>query len=431
MPRYFRFYPKKRGSRRTDSGRLGDVVRVLLYGLMFLTGLGFTSYLLATLIIPEWRTNREFRETECVVLGKRLLEVEQRDGTKKFRPEFQVVYEVGGETFRERTYDITRTFSTDREGERAVLDRYEVGEKYACWFDPRDPTIVVLVRGYTWTSWLLLLVPISFVVAGGGGLSIALLNWGKSVERRASLAGQPVPIEMFGDQAPREDYPTVPQLVSVTESPGTKLAYRLPVDSRALWVLAGLCALMAAIVLIAGVATTWGVLRAIEGRADWMFLLFASSWLVIGAFGLLYIARRLLRVTSAGPTILEISHHPVTPGQVCELYLRQPGRGRWRRLALSLVCEERAISQQGTNTRTEVRRVLNAEIVSQANVQLSGRAPFEGRYQLQVPGRAMHSFKSAHNAVVWKLLLAGQGAKGFQFERAFPIVVSPASEHQP
>jgi hypothetical protein len=428
LPRSFRFYVKKRGARRTDSSQLGNVVRVLLSALLFFGGIGFAAYLLATLIVPEWRVNRTFRETTCQVLGKRLLEVEQRDGTWMFRPEFHVAYEVGDETYQARTYDIARAYSTDREREQRVLDQFDVNASYPCWYDPRDPSSAVLVRGYTWSTWLLLLVPITFMAAGGGGLSIALLNWGKSVERRASLARRTVPIEIFGEVAPHEELPTVPQRVSHTESPGTRLAYRLPMDARPLWLLAALCALLAVIVSVAGLLTALGLLRLIEGRPDWMFLVFAGSWLVIGVVGLLYAARHLVRATSAGPTILEISHHPVMPGQAYELFLRQPGRGQWRRLALSLVCEERATSQQGTNTRTEVRRVLNSEITSQSDVQLSGRKPFEGRFTLELPRHAMHSFRSPHNSVEWKLLLAGRAQRGFDFERSFPIIVCPSGE---
>ena len=93
MPRTFRFFVKKRGARRTDSSQLGNLALALFFGVMFFCGLGFSAYLLSTLVVPEWRVNHRFVEGECVVLGKRLRE--RVDGSQKtYRPELLIAYEV-------------------------------------------------------------------------------------------------------------------------------------------------------------------------------------------------------------------------------------------------------------------------------------------------------------------------------------------------
>ena len=63
------------------------------------------------------------------------------------------------------------------------------GQTYSCWYDPADPSIAVLVRGYQWWIWPALLIPASFVVIGIGGLVYTALHWGKSAERRAAARG--------------------------------------------------------------------------------------------------------------------------------------------------------------------------------------------------------------------------------------------------
>jgi hypothetical protein len=37
----------------------------------------------------------------------------------------------------------------------------------------------------------------------------------------------------------------------------------------------------------------------------------------------------------------------------------------------------------------------------------------------------MHSFKSAHNEIAWKLLVKGSPVRWPEFERSFPVIVYP------
>ena len=51
--------------------------------------------------------------------------------------------------------------------------------------------------------------------------------------------------------------------------------------------------------------------------------------------------------------------------------------------------------------------------------------PFEARCALEVPAGAMHSFRSEHNEIVWKIVVKGQLARWPDFQRSFPILVYP------
>ena len=45
--------------------------------------------------------------------------------------------------------------------------------------------------------------------------------------------------------------------------------------------------------------------------------------------------------------------------------------------------------------------------------------------QLAVPVGAMHSFKSGHNEVTWRILVKGSPARWPDFERSFPVIIYP------
>jgi hypothetical protein len=433
VPRYFRFYVKKRGSRRTDSRLLGHVAQLLFFAALFFVGLGFSGYLLATLIVPEWRANHSFLETKCVVLGKRLLERESAEplpddasNGKSWRPEFQIEYQAGRHLFQTRTYDVSRSFSMNREEAARVVDQFQVGQEYTCWYDPADPATAVLVRGYTWSGWVLLLLPLSLFVGGLGGLAITLLSWGKSAERKAVLAQRPIPLELFAGNGAMGELSTIPHHASLTDSPGTRLAYRLPLDARGVW---GLVALLVAAAIVLAAASVFAVMTLasyFEGRPDVLMSAFVGGWLVLGAVGVAYSIQRLLKALRAGATIVEVSDHPIRPGRQYELFLLYRGRARLNRLTVSLACDEQATYRQGTNTRRDVRRVVNLPLGSLESVQSTRRQPLEARFPLAVPDGTMHSFRAVHNSIEWNLRVVGELESGGRFERAFPVVIVPA-----
>ena len=51
--------------------------------------------------------------------------------------------------------------------------------------------------------------------------------------------------------------------------------------------------------------------------------------------------------------------------------------------------------------------------------------PFEANIQFRVPDQAMHSFRSLHNAVGWRLVLRGVPDRWPAFLRVFPLVIVP------
>ncbi len=435
MARAFRYYGKKRGHRRTGSPKLGSVGEAAFFAALLLLGCGGLVWLFSTLILPEWRVNHEFVETTCKVLDKRIGEMQADDGPL-YRPEFKIAYTVGGATYRDWRYDIwhydtRRGYSSGRENSQAILDRFAVydaasGNRCPCWYDPMNPSVVVLVRGYRWWVWPLFTVPASFIIIGAGGLVYTLLRWGKSAERRSAVGRRAGPRDFFrpngnGDRR----YPFVPQGGDMTNSPGTKLKFRLAMAGAAGWALFGMLAFCVVWNGAVAVLAVMAIRGHLAGK-PWLLTLFVVPFLLIGVGAIVYFLRRLLVAAGIGPTRLEISEHPLQPGGQYRLFFSQSGRLRIKALRVSLACEEAATYRQGTNARTETRQVYRQELFRREDFEISGQ-PFESDIELSLPAGAMHSFAADHNEINWTLVVEGEAAGWPNYRRAFPVIVRPAA----
>lgn len=427
MARTFRWYQKKRGNRRTGSRTLGSVGEALFFAFFLLIGGGTLTATLFTLVIPEWQVNHEFVEHTCKVVGKKLAEKEGEDGTL-YRPEFQIEYTVNGVEYRTWTYKISNSYSSGREDKQAILTKFSVGNTVACWYNPVDPRQVVLVLGYSWWIYLVLFVPVAFVVIGAGGLIYMLLHWGKSAERSAAMTQRVQDRDLFGtNDAAEHEYPNVPRQADITSSPGTKLLYRLPIDTSPGWALFG--TLLGCIIWngIVAVMVYFAVRGHLSGKADWILTFLSIPFVLGGLFLIIFFFRQLLLTAGIGPTLLEISNHPLFPGEEYQIFLSQSGRLTVNSLSLSLVCHEEATYRQGTNTRTEKRQVYSQELFRRENFEIPPGLPFETNCSFEAPTGLMHSFKSSHNSIEWTLVVEGDIANWPDIKRAFSLIIYPSN----
>lgn len=428
MPRrILRFYGKKRGARRTGSQRLGSYGEALFYSVLLLLGTVSFYLLLVQMILPEWRANRRFVPHECVVENKALGESEI-DNKPAFRPEILIRYELQGQTYRVWTYDINDHLYryTQAEAEE-ILAQFVVGEGYRCWYDPHDPTRVVLVRGYSWWVWLLLILPASFVIVGLVGLIRALLLSGTSAERRAAMKQKAAHLDLFDDAEQRGlHFPSIPKIAHLTDSPGTHLAFRLPVDASPHWNLAGvlaICLLWNGIVVTFAVANIHGHFA---GEGDWLMTLLLLPFLVAGIGIIAFAVRRILLTAAVGNTRLEISDHPLVPGQTYELFIAHSGHMRRKSLDVSLVCLEKATYRQGTDTRSESIAVYEQRLYHCDAFDDDAGTEFEETCQVYIPEGAMHSFQSGHNEIRWHLAVRSDLEQWPDYCREYPVIVHPS-----
>jgi hypothetical protein len=428
-------YGKKRGNRRTGSRTWGSAGEALFFGFFLLLGSVFLAGLFHMLVVPEWRVNHNFVETQGRVVSKPRLNPRERDRRDEaepvlYRAEVQVEYRVGSTTYRATTYDIHfgsgREYTADRDALLQAIESFRPGNAIPVWYDPADPHTVVVVRGYSWLLWFLLLLPVAFILIGGIGLILTLFQWGKSTEHRVASIQR---ASRFNPLKETEvgvvEFPFVPQDSNLTNSPGTKLKYRLPIDLSRGW---RLTAILSACLFWNGIVAVFAVMAInnhIAGRPDWLLTLFVLPFAAIGAAMIYFFIHELLAVTAIGPTQLEISDHPLLPGHSYRVYVSQGGRLLIHSLEVSLVCDEVATYRQGTDTRTEQATVYAQSLFERKDVELLPQSAYEEQTDLEIPKHCMHSFKADHNEVRWRLLVRAEVAGWHRFERSFPVVVVP------
>jgi len=432
LARTFRYFEKKRRHRRTISRPLAIVGEALFFTVFLLGGVVGLIVLYLTLVVPQWESNREFVPHSCTVLDKRIGEKESDDGPL-YRPEIQVEYSIDDEKFVVWAYDIwafdtTGGYSAGKEEKQRILDRFQKSARYPCWYDPDDRSRVILQRGYRWPLGLLFILPVAFVLIGSARLIYLVFLVGRSAERRSALVQKAVQLAPF--EPPNKalaDYPAIPGGLNLTDSPGTTLAFRLPISSTPSWIMA----VTWTVSLIWNGIVAWLSVVAIrghlQGQHDWPLTVFASVFAVAGVVLIVYAVRQSMVTTGIGPTLVEISEQPLRPGAEYKLFVSQTGRLRLRRFEVSLVCEEEATYRHGTDTRKESCRVSDQTVFEQEDFEVVRGLPFEVNCSVLLPEHVMHSFKSAHNEVNWRFIVRGQVSGWPDFERSFPVLVYPGT----
>jgi hypothetical protein len=420
-----RFYGKKRGDRRTGSRKLASVGSGSFFAVCFLVGCAGLAVILVKFIVPELRVNRDFIEQTCQVVEQGVDEIEHRDGPL-FAPRIRVQFKIEDHEYAPwAQYDVTDVHTHDRARSETLLRQFPVGQSFRCWRDPRDPERIVLSRGNNWIAWLALVsFPVPFLVLGLVGLFYFVRNWDKSAERRAAEQ-RAARRDLFDEEAQADGpFPFVPHDAGITDSPGTALAYRLPCE-RAGWQLP---ALLAGSVVWNGIVAVFLSMAAqghLSGDPDWLLTLLLVPLSLVG-LGLIGALIRIVWLgTGIGPTILEVSQHALVPGGSCVVFISQAGRLSIKSLRILLVCEEKATYREGTNTRTAVERVFEREVFRREKFAIDPEAPFETQLPLEMPAGAMHSFRSEHNQIDWKLVVVAAAARRKEFERSFALVVQP------
>ena len=150
-----------------------------LFALPFLGFFVWQSY-------KDIRCFTTYKKTTCTILNKQMLQ-SSSDGSTTYRPEFTFEFVDEFENvIQTKGYDNWDIYSSGYAGKKKVLDRYQIGRSYPCWYDPQNPRNAVLERRISW-MYLFALIPITFILVGGGLVYSALRRGGRgaSPERRA------------------------------------------------------------------------------------------------------------------------------------------------------------------------------------------------------------------------------------------------------
>lgn len=428
-------WSQSRRLRRKD-GREKSPAEFLIFFIIFLVGFFLLLIHTFSWVIPQWKTVQEYVPGECTVLETR---IQSREGTEEgketlYRPEVrisliveQVPYIIW--TYEANTLSAEAGFSFDRDSAGEILESFEIGKAYPCWYPPRNPEKAVLKRESSLWGWFFLVIPLCLIAFGIGGITQSIRFFSISEERRAAqIANKERAAGISPGSHFARFYPTVPDPKQINDSPGTFLAFRLPIlsaPSIRLFILFFFASLWNAIawsVLVGSLYHSSGAFHEIA-----FSIIFGLLFCGFGLVLIIGILHGLLTAFGIGPTILEISDHPLYPDRKYRLMLQQSGTLRFRRLEIGLVCEEIARFRQGTDTITSRKDVFSQNLFSKEDFETTREKPFQEEFFIRLPLGAMHSMRLEHNEILWKIVLHAQiiGWSDLLFE--CPIIVNPVS----
>jgi hypothetical protein len=289
-----------------------------------------------------------------------------------------------------------------------------------------DRMLLAEAASQAWWLWFVLLIPTALVVYGLAGLAVLAWENVASSERRAAVVQMASEWDLPGVPAPtRPSLPAVPPIDAVVDSPGVRLKYRLPIDaapSQLSIALAIVCVVLNTLVI----GFVYQVIEQyVDGHGNPLLLSLTVPFLFAGIWTVFALVQQLLLTAGIGPTLIEVSDHPLYPGRRYEAFVTQAGRLHVRWYQVQLICQEQATYHQGTDTRTATAVVHRETVFSDRKFDISPAAAFEAQFSFAVPSDAMHSFEAAHNAVSWALVVRGRMARWPEFERRFPLYVYP------
>ncbi|MCP4812277.1 MAG: hypothetical protein GY888_07190, partial [Planctomycetaceae bacterium] len=202
------------------------------------------------------------------------------------------------------------------------------------------------------------------LVLGTVGLVYTIIQLRISTERRLALARQASQLPLRQQATnPADIYHQVPHDTDLTNSPGIRLAYRLPANESPVWQMSA-----AVTFFLLWVTITISLSVAILSRhsidnPNWLLLFILVACAVVGCWSIFYLWRQLRRHAGIGPTSVEISDHPLHPGREYALFLSQAGHLQLESFRIALVCHESATYRQGTDTRTSIQPVYSQELL--------------------------------------------------------------------
>ena len=389
---------------------------------MLIVGILIFVLQLWTWAIPQLTLYQEFVPSRGIVLDKRV--VEQTFGTEdRYRPEVLIEHTVDGKTYRLWTFDHhtlrpKEGFIAQQELAESMLESFAVRQWTNCWYRVSDPAQAIVVWQISIWGWFLLLLSFSLIVLGLVGLPQSFRLLAVSKERRVAALTLPKPHT--------SDWATIPDIRSINESPGTHLAFRLPLGHRPIFSLIGQTIFAAAWTIIALVILIQSFFDTAGSWMDQLLnILFRGLFCGVGLVLYWAVARQLWATFRVAPTLLELSDHPIYPNRKYRVLLHQDGVLQFQHLTVDLVCEEIARFHQGTDTVTNRLDVFRQTIFSKSDFRTAPGSPLHEEFFLQLPEGAMHSFRQKNNEVAWKLEFTAQLVGWSELRRDCPVVVRP------
>ncbi|MDR2172360.1 MAG: hypothetical protein LBP59_19620 [Planctomycetaceae bacterium] len=417
----------------------------LAFAVIFIVGLVFFSIHLNSWVIPQLMLMQEFIPSKGRVLAKRVLE-KRVGGKTLYSPEVflqfkapmrsnadnnnlqeaETTYEIW--TFNEKRLRSGGDFSYSKAAAEELISGYVVGDVIDCWYRSSDPRYVVVYWRFSFSGWFFLALSFLLLLLGFVGFYFSFRLRSVSTERQVVLETVAIdsPLSTLAGDVRSAAWSTIPDIKFINESPGTHLAYRLPLGNQPVFPLVGLTLFMLAWLVIALAIMIHSVMYPANELYDVIGgMTLRSLFLGVGFFLFFMVIRKYILMFGVGLMLLEISDHPIYPGRRYRLLLSVSGVLQFHELSVSVICEEVARFTQGTDTATNRRDVFKQVIFRKTDFDISSSAPLSEEFFLQLPLGAMHSFRQENNDISWKINITARIAGWPEVQRTCPIIVRP------
>jgi hypothetical protein len=137
-----------------------------------------------------------------------------------------------------------------------------------------------------------------------------------------------------------------------------------------------------------------------------------------------FFVRNLLLSRLPRPRV-ELSAHPLHPGERCRVYFALPGPIQLHELEVELSCEEKVKYQEGSDTRAENCLVHSHQILARDTLTIEKGSLFEFQQDIQIPPGAMHSFEAGRNQIDWKITVSAATDGWVHLWVDYPLIVQP------
>ncbi len=349
---------------------------------------------------------RGWPETECNIISSDVKSHSSSDGTT-YSIEVRYSYRVYGRSYEGERYSFFTGSSSGRDGKQAVVDTLEPGSYVPCFYDPEHPESAVIHRGFQWVM-LVGLVPLVFVLVGGGGIYGVLLGARRKRPKSSVKTQRGAPAVSFTREAYVESADSLTLRPAV--SPRGKVIGALFVTC--FW--NG----------IVGVFLYQVIGEAQRGSFPWGLSLFLTPFVLVGIF-LIYLTIYYLLATFNPRPQVTLSRAKIPLGEQIRVDWKFSGTAkRIRKLRLTVEGREEATYRRGTDTHTDKSTFYEQELKSTENSFEIGT----GSVSFHLPENSVPTFASDNNRIVWSLRLRGTIDRWPDVDETFDLsVVSTTS----
>jgi len=391
-------------SERAGSPRWVPGCLVAFLGIFLLAGLGTAVFFVRPAL--QVLAARSWQPTPCTIL---YCAVRTHAGDKSETYSMDVLYSylVDDREHRSSRFEFMGGSSSGYERYEEAARSHPAGSRATCYVDPGDPEEAVLERGFD-RQYLAGIVPLLFILAGGGGIALVLRGMARS--RAKAAAGT---LDWLPDGAAA---PSVVGRATVGAGPLTLAPEHTP--------LGGFFAILFACLFWNGIVSVFvhqDVLSWRQGDRQGGLTLFLVPFVLVGLLLIGGVVYQLLALANPRP-VLTLSRAALPLGATARLDWRfRPLAGRIRRLRIALEGREEASWGSGKTTSTGRETFATIPIVEtdETPAILAGSASFS------VPADTMHSFAAAHNKVVWTLKVRGEIRGWPDVDADFDVAVLP------